>query len=255
MAYLDKVKLADYTRKEDWLNSISHMVGGGLSVVALLMCCIKSIILRRWDYLLLSFIYGITMIAMYSCSSVYHALRPNNGKKVMRMIDHSMIYPMIAGTITPFALLVIKPVKPVLGWVIFAVAWVVVATMIPLTLTIFEKTKGIDVVMYLALGWLIIISIKNPVGGFQQNRSYTLDFRRNSIYTRSHSLRHRQQKALFSHGFSFLYNNRLCSSLSRCIYVCACISGQEANRKAKSSGKGKVLAARLFIFLQCRILC
>ena len=120
----------------------------------------KSIILRRWDYLLLSFIYGITMIAMYSCSSVYHALRPNNGKKVMRMIDHSMIYPMIAGTITPFALLVIKPVKPVLGWVIFAVAWVVVATMIPLTLTIFEKTKGIDVVMYLALGWLIIISIK-----------------------------------------------------------------------------------------------
>ena len=160
MAYLDKVKLADYTRKEDWLNSISHMVGGGLSVVALLMCCIKSIILRRWDYLLLSFIYGITMLAMYSCSSVYHALRPNNGKKVMRMIDHSMIYPMIAGTITPFALLVIKPVKPVLGWVIFAVAWVVVATMIPLTRTIFEKTKGIDVVMYLALGWLIIISIK-----------------------------------------------------------------------------------------------
>lgn len=141
MAYLDKVKLADYTRKEDWLNSISHMVGGGLSVVALLMCCIKSIILRRWDYLLLSFIYGITMIAMYSCSSVYHALRPNNGKKVMRMIDHSMIYPMIAGTITPFALLVIKPVKPVLGWVIFAVAWVVVATMIPLTLTIFEKQR------------------------------------------------------------------------------------------------------------------
>ena len=91
MAYLDKVKLADYTRKEDWLNSISHMVGGGLSIVALLMCCIKSIILRRWDYLLLSFIYGITMIAMYSCSSVYHALRPNNGKKVMRMIQREIV--------------------------------------------------------------------------------------------------------------------------------------------------------------------
>lgn len=254
MAYLDKVKLADYTRKEDWLNSISHMVGGGLSVVALLMCCIKSIILRRWDYLLLSFIYGITMIAMYSCSSVYHALRPNNGKKVMRMIDHSMIYPMIAGTITPFALLVIKPVKPVLGWVIFAVAWVVVATMIPLTLTIFEKTKGIDVVMYLALGWLIIISIKTLWEVFSRTGVIFLISRRYSIYTRSHSLRHRQQKALFSHGFSFLYNNRLCSSLSRCIYVCACISGQEANRKAKSSGKGKVLAARLFLFLQCNFM-
>ena len=72
MAYLDKVKLADYTRKEDWLNSISHMVGGGLSVVALLMCCIKSIILRRWDYLLLSFIYGITMIAIRALRFTTH---------------------------------------------------------------------------------------------------------------------------------------------------------------------------------------
>lgn len=68
-------------------------------------------------------------------------IAPQQRQKVMRMIDHSMIYPMIAGTITPFALLVIKPVKPVLGWVIFAVAWVVVATMIPLTLTILKRQR------------------------------------------------------------------------------------------------------------------
>lgn len=160
MAYLDNVKLADYTRKEDWLNSISHIVGGGLSVVALIMCCVKSIILKRWDYFWLSVVYGLTMIGMYTCSSVYHALKPNNGKKVMRMIDHSMIYPMISGTITPYALLIIKPVKPVLGWIIFGIAWAVCAVIIPLTLTVFEKTKAIGMVLYLALGWMIIICVK-----------------------------------------------------------------------------------------------
>lgn len=160
MAYLDQIKLADYTRREDWLNSISHIVGGGLAVVALLMCCVKSILLHRWDFFIISLVYGLTTIAMYACSSVYHALRPNNGKKIMRMIDHSMIYPMIAGTITPFALLVIRPVKPALGWIIFGVAWAVVAVIIPLTLTLFEKTKAIGMVLYLALGWMIIISIK-----------------------------------------------------------------------------------------------
>lgn len=111
MGYLDKIKLANYTRSEDWLNSISHMVGGGLSVIALILCLVRAIVVRRWDYALLGLVYGLTMIAMYSCSSVYHALRPNRGKKAMRMVDHAMIYPMIAGTISPVAVLVIVPVQ------------------------------------------------------------------------------------------------------------------------------------------------
>ena len=160
MGYLDKIKLANYSRAEDWLNSISHMVGGGLSVLALLLCLIRAIVARRWDYAVLSLIYGFTMLAMYSCSSVYHALRPNRGKKAMRMVDHAMIYPMIAGTITPFAVLVIAPVKPVLGWVIVAVAWVTVAAAVPITLTLFNKTKVVQMVLYLALGWMIIVAVK-----------------------------------------------------------------------------------------------
>lgn len=160
MGYLDKIKLANYTRAEDWLNSISHMVGGGLSVVALLMCLIRAIVVRRWDYALLGLVYGLTMIAMYSCSSVYHALRPNRGKKAMRMVDHAMIYPMIAGTISPIAVLVIVPVRPVLGWVIFGVAWAVVAAAVPITLTLFHKTKITQMVLYLALGWMIIVALR-----------------------------------------------------------------------------------------------
>ena len=160
MGYLDKIKLANYTRSEDWLNSISHMVGGGLSIIALILCLVRAIVVRRWDYALLGLVYGLTMIAMYSCSSVYHALRPNRGKKAMRMVDHAMIYPMIAGTISPVAVLVIVPVHPALGWAAFGVAWAVVAAAVPITLTLFNKTKVTQMILYLALGWMIIVALR-----------------------------------------------------------------------------------------------
>lgn len=160
MGYLDKIKLANYTRSEDWLNSISHMVGGGLSVIALILCLVRAIVVRRWDYALLGLVYGLTMIAMYSCSSVYHALRPNRGKKAMRMVDHAMIYPMIAGTISPIAVLVVVPVRPALGWAVFGVAWAVVAAAVPITLTLFNKTKVTQMILYLALGWMIIVALR-----------------------------------------------------------------------------------------------
>lgn len=160
MGYLDKIKLVNYTRSEDWLNSISHMVGGGLSVIALILCLVRAIVVRRWDYALLGLVYGLTMIAMYSCSSVYHALRPNRGKKAMRLVDHAMIYPMIAGTISPVAVLVIVPVHPALGWAVFGVAWAVVAAAVPITLTLFNKTKVTQMILYLALGWMIIVALR-----------------------------------------------------------------------------------------------
>lgn len=160
MGYLDKIKLANYSRREDWLNSISHMVGGGLSVVALVLCLVRAVLARRWDYAVLGLVYGLTMIAMYSCSSVYHALRPNRGKRAMRLVDHAMIYPMIAGTLTPLAVLVIVPARPVLGWVLVGVAWAVVAAAVPITLTLFNKTKITQMVLYLALGWMVIVAVK-----------------------------------------------------------------------------------------------
>ena len=174
MGYLDKIKLASYSRSEDWLNSISHMVGGGLSVIALILCLVRAILARRWDYALLGLVYGLTMIAMYACSSVYHALRPNRGKRAMRLVDHAMIYPMIAGTITPFAVLVIVPVRPVLGWVIFGVAWAVVAAAVYITLTLFNKTKVVQMILYLALGWMIIVAVKTLWEHFDRTGTYLM---------------------------------------------------------------------------------
>lgn len=78
----------------------------------------------------------------------------------MRMVDHAMIYPMIAGTISPVAVLVIVPVHPALGWAVFGVAWAVVAAAVPITLTLFNKTKVTQMILYLALGWMIIVALR-----------------------------------------------------------------------------------------------
>ncbi|MEG0546997.1 MAG: hemolysin III family protein [Oscillospiraceae bacterium] len=160
MAYLDKVALAKYSRAEDWINSISHMIGVPFTLIATILCLVKAFKLRSWQYAVLAVVYGITMLAMYSCSSVYHALRPNKGKKVMRMIDHSMIFPMIAGTITPYAILIIVPHNPILGWAVFAVAWVSVIVGISFTMTMFAKTQWLQLTLYLAVGWVVIVAFK-----------------------------------------------------------------------------------------------
>ena len=160
MSKLEKIALPDYTRKEDWLNSISHMVGGGLSIIATLLCLFRAYQARSWAFAAVAVLYGFCMVAMYSCSSVYHALRPNNGKRAMRKVDHAMIFPMIAGTITPYARFVIMPVNKTFGLIILIVAWVVVAAAIPLTIVIFNQTKVVQMILYLALGWMVIFSIK-----------------------------------------------------------------------------------------------
>lgn len=160
MGYLDKVSLAKYTRGEDWMNSITHMVGGGLCFVSMVLCIYKGIMLKSWKVALIGILYSVCMLAMYSCSATYHALKPNNGKKVMRMVDHSMIFLAIAGTMTPYCVFVLLPLKAWVGWTMLGVGWGAVAIGIPLTMTLFEKTKALQMVLYIAVGWSIIISIK-----------------------------------------------------------------------------------------------
>lgn len=174
MSRLDKIAFVNYSRGEEWLNSISHMVGGGFAIIATILCIARSIVLSRWDYLILSIVYGITMIAVYSCSAVYHALHNNRGKKAMRMVDHAMIYPMIAGTITPFAVAVVVPLNAFLGWGLFIAIWLTVALGMSITFTLFNKTKVLQMVLYIVLGWSIIVTFAVLWKSFDHNAIYLM---------------------------------------------------------------------------------
>lgn len=174
MKRLDSIKLVDYSRKEDWVNSITHIIGAVFAIVAMALCLSRGIILRRADYIILSIIYGITMIAVFVCSSVYHGLRPNNAKKAMRVVDHAMINFMIVGTITPYAIIAVAPLNPVLAWILTITCWVAAITAVVITFTMFNKTKVIQMVLYLVIGWSAFATVFVLWNHFDKNAIFLM---------------------------------------------------------------------------------
>ena len=119
--------LPDYTKGEELFNMISHIVGGAVGVAALVLCVVLSAVRGNGYGLAGSIVYGISMIVLYTMSSVYHGLRAGTAKKVMQVLDHCTIYLLIAGTYTPILLSAMRPIDPVSSWVLFGVVWALAA--------------------------------------------------------------------------------------------------------------------------------
>ena len=149
-------RLPDYTRGEEIMNMVTHIVGGGLSVIAAVACIVRSVLNGNVWGALSSLIYGASLITMYTISSVYHGLKPNLGKKVMQVIDHCTIYFLIAGTYTVVLLSALRPVYPRLAWWIFLFEWAMVALAATLTAIDLKKYSVFSMICYIGMGWAII---------------------------------------------------------------------------------------------------
>lgn len=152
--------LPDYTRGEEIFNSVSHMVGGGFGVVALVTCVIVSALKGDVWGVVGSAIYGASLIALYTMSSVYHALPKNTGKKVMQIMDHCTIYFLIGGTYTPIVLGPIRELSPGWGWTIFGIVWGSAALGAVFTAIDLKKYAVLSMICYLGMGWCIVIAAK-----------------------------------------------------------------------------------------------
>ena len=149
--------LPDYCTGEEIMNMVTHIVGGGLGVIALVMSIIKAWG-RGWLDMTAVILYGVSMIALYTMSSVYHGLRPGTGKKVLQILDHCTIYVLIAGTYTPIVLCAMLPVYPVLAWVVFGIQWGCAALAITLTAIDLKAYNTFSMILYIAMGWCIIFA-------------------------------------------------------------------------------------------------
>jgi len=142
---------------EEWFNSITHAIGVGLSITALILLltsCHDCGALR-----IVSFsIYGASLIILYLASTVYHGVFEERIKEFLARIDHSAIYLLIAGTYTPFALLMLKGGW---GWTIFGIEWGLALAGVVYKLFFYtDKYRVISAILYLAMGWLAVIAIK-----------------------------------------------------------------------------------------------
>lgn len=152
--------LPDYTRGEEIFNMVSHIVGGGAGVIICSLCIIKSFLNHDAYQVVGSFIYGFSMIILYTISSIYHGLKPPIAKKVMQVIDHCSVFILISGTYTPIALSSLRVYNTALGWTVFGVVWGVSALGITLNAIDLKKYHIFSIICYLAQGWCIVLTGK-----------------------------------------------------------------------------------------------
>ena len=163
--YMKRIKLSDrvlptYTKGEEIFNMISHIVGGALGIVAMVLCIIFAAVRHNVYGVVSSVIYGITMIVLYTMSSIYHGLKPNSkAKKVFQILDHCSIFLLIAGSYTPFALCTLRQYDTATGWAIFGIIWGMAVLGIVLNAIDLKRYKIFSMICYLVMGWCIIVKI------------------------------------------------------------------------------------------------
>lgn len=148
--------LPDYSRGEEIMNMVTHIVGGAMGIAVLVLCVIRAALNGNVYGVVTSAIYGAMLVVMFTISSVYHGLRPNMGKKVMQVLDHCTIYFLIAGTYTVIVLSAIRPAYPVLGWCLFGLEWALAALATTLTAIDLKKYNVFSMICYIGMGWAII---------------------------------------------------------------------------------------------------
>lgn len=162
---MQRIKLADrqlpaYTKGEEIFHMVSHIVGGAFSIFALVMCIIVAALHKNPWGVVASCIYGVTMLTLYTISSIYHGLKSGTDKKVLQVIDHCTIYFMIAGSYMPFIFCTIREESTFVCWLIFVIEWGLVALATTLTAIDLEKTKAFSMICYIGMGWTIILFYK-----------------------------------------------------------------------------------------------
>lgn len=150
--------LPDYTRGEERFNMISHIVGGGMGIAATVLCVVVAALEGNVYGVVSGAIFGASMVVLYTISSVYHGLRSGTGKKVMQILDHCTIYFLIAGTYTPFCLCTIRQHDSVLGWGTFGLVWGLAVVGIVLNAIDLKRFQKLSMVLYLGMGWCIILT-------------------------------------------------------------------------------------------------
>ena len=159
---INNLKKENYSLKtqtigEEIANSITHGVGIGLSIAALVILVVLAS--KRGDaWRIVSFsIYGTTLFLLYLASTLYHSFVNPKIKNIFRILDHLAIYLLIAGTYTPVTLTLMRGAW---GWTLFGLAWAIAIGGIIITALLLDKLKALLVLSYVVMGLLVVIAIK-----------------------------------------------------------------------------------------------
>jgi len=153
--------LKRYTIGEEIFNSITHGVGALLGVVGTVVLIVLSAINGSALALGTSIVYGISLIMLYTMSTLYHAIASEKAKAVLRVFDHTSIFFLIAGSYTPFCLIALEGNEK--GILVIMIVWLCAVLGIVLNAVSLKKTEKLSLVLYVLMGWSILMVIKDII--------------------------------------------------------------------------------------------
>ena len=182
---------SQYSALEESINVSSHALGFVLSIIALGALLFHSLPGGDLLKIVSAAIFGCALVLTYATSTIYHSSRSSLQRSRMRIMDHACIYLLIAGTYTPFVLIVLQGF---IGWTIFGISWGMAITGITLKIFFTGRYRLLSTLMYLFMGWLIVFAIvplieKMPVIGMRWLVVWPIRWAQYSMrFAKSHSI-------------------------------------------------------------------
>jgi hemolysin III len=144
------------TLGEEIANSIAHGIGAALGIAGLVAIVGAARHRPPWQIAACA-TYGTSLVLLYVCSTIYHALTNNRAKRVFKILDHSTIYLLIAGTYTPVTLIALRGPW---GWTLFAVVWGLCVCGVVFKSLWIGRLKVASTVVYVLMGWCAVLAIR-----------------------------------------------------------------------------------------------
>jgi hemolysin III len=142
---------------EEIAHSVTHGIGTVLAIAGMVMLIAYAHACGSTRHIISCSIFGASLVILYLASTLYHGIQHPKAKEILRIIDHSAIYLLIAGTYTPFTLVNLQGVW---GWSLFGVVWGLALLGIALRLSPLRRFSSIRLILYITMGWAAIVAIK-----------------------------------------------------------------------------------------------
>ena len=137
-------------------NAWTHLVGALLALTGAVWLLVLAAPSGDWLKIFAISIYGVTLVLLYSISTIYHSVR-GRAKRVLRKLDHLSIYLLIAGSYTPFCLITLRGPW---GWSLFGVVWTLALIGMLQEIKPRSEARIMSLVIYAVMGWIVLVAIK-----------------------------------------------------------------------------------------------
>ena len=151
--------MSKYTLREEKVNTLTHAIGIPFGIAIFVFLLYRNLPAGNLYLIISTLIYALFMTFSYVTSTLYHRATDEVRKFHLRKFDHAAIYLHIAGSYTPFTLVVLRH-EGAWGWSLFAVIWLAAVAGVILSFTHLKNAGKLETFCYVAMGWVVVIAFK-----------------------------------------------------------------------------------------------